>query len=70
MHSVKAGYTIIRELDSELKFRTGDKSLKRVIFDLLPAASRGFSCMSYVVYMWDAVRLAADVAIHALSLAC
>ncbi|KAM5542623.1 hypothetical protein V8D89_003584 [Ganoderma adspersum] len=38
---VKAGYTIIRELDSELKFRR-DRSLKRVIFDLLPEACGGF----------------------------
>lgn len=62
--SVKAGYMIIRELDSEPKFRR-DRSLKRVIFDLLPDACGGLSCMSHVVYMRDAVRLAADVAFHA-----
>lgn len=44
MRSVKAGHCIIRELDSEPKFRR-DRSLERVIFDLLPEACRGFRCM-------------------------
>ena len=46
IYSVKPGRTILRELEPEFR---RDRSLKRVIFDLMPAISSPYKSVSSTV---------------------